>query len=57
MQPTVVTDPQNESRAQATVKNYRKDRSILSDHLQYKRQHMPVSTTTHLANRHKQRTG
>jgi hypothetical protein len=52
MQPT---DPQNESRAQATVKKYGKDRSILTDHLQYKRQHMPVSNTTHLANCHKQR--
>jgi len=37
--------------------DYGIDRLILSDHLQYKRQHMPVSNTTHLANRHKQRTG
>jgi hypothetical protein len=51
------TDPQNKSRAQATVKNYGTDMSILSDYLQYKRQHMTVSNTTHLANRHKQRTG
>jgi len=53
MQPT---DPQNDIGAQATV-NYGTGRSILLDHLQYKRQHMPVSNTTHLANRHKQRTG
>jgi hypothetical protein len=43
-------------RAQATA-NYGTDRSILSDHLQYKKQHMTVSNTTHLANCHKQRTG
>jgi len=43
------------SRAQAYV-NYETDRLILSDCLQYKRQHMTLSSTTHLANRHKQRT-
>ena len=36
---------------------YGTGRSILSDHLQYKRQNMTVSNTTHLANCHKQRTG
>jgi len=44
------------SRAQETV-SCRTDRLILSEHLQYKRQHMTVSNATHLANCHKQRTG
>jgi hypothetical protein len=41
------------SRAQATVR-YGAGRSILSDHFQYKRQHMTMSKMKNLANRHKQ---
>ena len=51
------------SRVQATM-NYGTDKSTSSYHLQYKIQHVTVSNTTrkhlcrtHLANRHKQRTG